>query len=317
MFDETLPVKRRTVMQGTGAALTASALSTVGAAEATERQSVETDGADVVAHRGFAGLYPENTVAAVAGSARQGADMVEVDIMPCADGTVVVFHDNRLSSREDGGLTDAEGVVWETACETVLGAHVLGTDETVPTLSEIFEALPSSVGVNIEFKNPGSKNVRFAENLSGDDLDAQRELWLPLAEKALNVAGEYRNKVLVSSFYEGALAAVREVDDSVPIAFLFWDSIEEGLAITREYDAEALHPPWNMIKGTPFFGDEYYTSGPFADVDLVEEAHSEGRTVNTWTVQTWYQAEQLQQAGVDGLIADYPGLADASSDRGA
>nr|WP_266078177.1 glycerophosphodiester phosphodiesterase [Haladaptatus caseinilyticus] len=118
----------------------------------------------------------------------------------------------------------------------------------------------------------------------------------------------FENDVLVSSFYEAALATVRETDPSLPTAFLFWDSIEEGLEITRKYDCEALHPPWNMIRDTPFFGDEYYLSGPFADIDLIEVAHEEGRTANTWTVGTGYQATQLRDAGVDGIIADYPGL---------
>lgn len=332
MRDHNLPVNRRTVVKGTGAALTASGLGAVGTVGATSSEGTANEGQDdddgddgnggegddgdvtTVAHRGFAGLYPENTVPAVEGSAKQGADMVEIDVMPCADGTVVVFHDDELTGREDGGLTDAEGVVWETDCETVLSAEVLGTDATVPTLRETLEALPAAVGVNIELKNPGSRDVVTSENLSGCELESQTELWRPFVERTLAVADEFEHEVLVSSFAEGALAATREVDDSVPIAYLFWDSIEDGLAITREYDAEAIHPPWNMIQDTPFFGDEYYLSGPFADVDLVDVAHEEGREVNVWTVGTWYQADRLQAAGVDGLILDYPGLVDTSAD---
>lgn len=43
-------------------------------------------------------------------------------------------------------------------------------------------------------------------------------------------------------------------------------------------------------------------------MDLVEWAHERGKTVNAWTVDTWYQAERLADAGVDGLVADYPNL---------
>jgi glycerophosphoryl diester phosphodiesterase len=63
-----------------------------------------------------------------------------------------------------------------------------------------------------------------------------------------------------------------------------------------------------MVSGTPFYEDQYYVSGPFADVDLVEVAHAEGREVNVYTLATWYQAKELAAAGVDGLIADYPNL---------
>ncbi len=80
--------------------------------------------------------------------------------------------------------------------------------------------------------------------------------------------------------------SVRDIDPDVPIGCLFWDSIETGLAITREYDCEAIHPPYNMIQGTPFFEDEYYLSGPFAEIDLVETAHEEGRDLQHQIRQT-------------------------------
>lgn len=286
----------------------------------------------IIAHRGFAGLYPENTVRAVrlssgrhparsqdqqapqnghqGGERRRGADIIEIDVMPTADGDVVVFHDDRLDGRDGGeqGLTDASGVVWETPTETVLEAEVLESGETVPLLSDVLDAIPPNVGVNVEFKNPGSFDLRLGEALDDATLEQQKKLWRPFTEKVLAVLAEHENRILVSSFYEGALATVREIEPSLPVAFLFWDSISDGLTVTRRYDCEAIHPPRNMIKNTPFFEDDYYTSGPFADTDLVEIAHAEDRTVNVYTVETWYQATQLAGAGVDGLINDYPGL---------
>ena len=263
----------------------------------------------VIAHRGFAGVYPENTVGAVRLSA-DSADMIEIDIMPTAEGDVVVFHDERLSSRDGGerGLTDTSGVVWETSTEEVLTAEVLESGETVPLLRDVMDAIPTDVGVNIEFKNPGSFDLRFADALCKEELERQKDIWRPFTEDALTIASEYEHTILVSSFYEAALATVRAFDPSIPVAFLFWDSIEEGLTVTRRYDCEAVHPPYNMIQDTPFFEDEYYTKGPFADVDLVAIAHDENRAVNAFTLDTWYQAEQLTAAGVDGLIANYPSL---------
>jgi len=121
--------------------------------------------------------------------------------------------------------------------------------------------------------------------------------------------GRYDNEILVSSFYEAALATVHETDDAIPVAPLLWDSVEDGIDIAREYDAEAIHPPYNMIQGTPFYADEYYTEGSeWSDTDLPAVAREEGRAVNVYTIGTWYEAERLAAAGVDGIIADYPGL---------
>lgn len=315
MFPQSKILKRRTFLKTTSVAAAGTVLSNGVRGSTVAEQN---DNPAVIAHRGFAGVAPENTVEAVRRAARGGdndgsspaADMVEIDVMPCKDGDVVVFHDDELSGRDGGerGLTDAEGVVWETPCETVRRAEVLESGETVPLLDEVLSAIPPHVGVNIELKNPGSFDIRFAEKLPADELAEQMNRWQPLVERVLDTLERHEHEVLFSSFYEAAIAVVRELDSSIPIAFLFWDSIEEGLEITRRHDCEAIHPPWNLIQGTPFFGDEYYLSGPFADIDLVSVAHEEGRDVNVWTVDDWYLADQLQKAGVDGLIADYPGL---------
>ena len=320
-------IDRRTFVQSTGTAVAGTAVTGVAAGRGEERSDdtgspsggVDSEDVSLVAHRGFAGRYPENTVGAVeaastggtsASSVNRRADMIEIDVLPTADGTVVVFHDDGLATRDGGtrGLTDASGIVWETDTETVTSARVLGTDETVPTLTDVMDAIPPSVGVNVEFKNPGSGDVAFATDLSGDALAAQADIWRPFTETVLDVVSAYENDILVSSFYEAAIATVREMDDSIPVAFLFWDDVQTGLDITREYDCEALNVPWNMVQGTPFFNDEYYVDGGFDDVDLVALAHDEGRELNTYTVGTWYQAQQLARAGVDGIIADYPGL---------
>jgi glycerophosphoryl diester phosphodiesterase len=49
-----------------------------------------------IAHRGGAGLWPENTLAAFAHALDMGADGAELDVQLSRDGEVVVFHDFRL-----------------------------------------------------------------------------------------------------------------------------------------------------------------------------------------------------------------------------
>ncbi len=316
-------MKRRTFVAGAGAAAVGATFD-AGTADARETSGGATHDRDdaspaIIAHRGYAGIYPENTVGAVAAASRggrsddaatRGADMIEIDVVPTGDGDVVVFHDSRLSERDGGerGLTDESGVVWETSTDVVTSAEVLRSGETVPLLTDVLDAIPPSVGVNVEFKNPGSFDLEFASKLSGEALEAQKDVWRPFTEDVLAIVDDYENDVLVSSFYEAALATVRE-QSTLPVAPLLWDSITDGLDIARTYDAEAVHPPYNMIQDTPFYADSYYTEGSdWADVDLLAVAHEEGRDVNVYTLGTWFQAERLAAAGVDGLIADYPGL---------
>ncbi|WP_435174866.1 glycerophosphodiester phosphodiesterase [Halorussus sp. AFM4] len=281
---------------------------------ATTRQAT-TDSTDVslIAHRGFAGVYPENTVAAVeraTGARNPGGppEMVEIDVMPTADGEIVTFHDYDLGRLTDAPDDLADRKVWETSAETLAELDVLGTGEPIPTLEDVLEALPPEVGVNVEFKNPGSADIRPRENLPPEVRGEQTDLWREFAADVLAALAAYDHDVLVSSFAEGALAAVREVDPSIPVAVVFADSIADGMEIARRYDAEAVHPPWNMIAGTPLFNADYGSLGPYEEIDLVSAAHEEGRAVNAWTVERWYEADQLRRAGVDGVIADYPGV---------
>ncbi|WP_144923511.1 glycerophosphodiester phosphodiesterase [Halorubrum salsamenti] len=272
-----------------------------------------TDGEPLLfAHRGFAGENPENTVAAVEAAAGvDGTDGVEIDVVPTADGDPVVFHDALLSGRggppgasDDRGLTDATGVVWETDTATVTAAEVLDSGETVPLLGDLLDAIPSRVGVNVELKNPGRDRsaLRPDEALAPDALAEQRAVWRPFVERVLTIVEGRKNDLLISSFHEAALAATRELSE-IAVAPLFSESVEDALAIARRYDAAAVHPPIDAIRGTPFFDPSR-----FGDRLLVDAAHDAGRAVNVWTVETWFEADRLAAAGVDGVIADYSTL---------
>ena len=56
----------------------------------------------VVAHRGGAGLAPENTLAAFRMALEVGADAIELDVRLTRDGRVAVIHD-RTVDRTTGG----------------------------------------------------------------------------------------------------------------------------------------------------------------------------------------------------------------------
>ncbi|MFC4248505.1 glycerophosphodiester phosphodiesterase [Natribaculum luteum] len=269
----------------------------------------------VIAHRGFAGVAPENTVgAAVAAADRPGTAMIEIDVQPAADGTPVVFHDDRLEGARDGRpITDAEGLVRETPLEDVCAAEVLESGETVPTLAALLEVVPSTMGVNVELKNPGRADLRFGEALSETAREKRREAWQPFVERVVDDCDAFRGEVLFSSFCEGALAAARDVAPEYAAAVLVWGSLSDGLEVARRYDCEAIHPPRNAIAGTAMATEQYAGfSATEPEIDVLEVAHDEGRTVNVWTVENWLQFAQLRAAGVDGIVVDYPGLGNAT-----
>ena len=249
----------------------------------------------VFAHRGFAGRYPENTVGAVRSAVADGADAVEIDVQPTADGDVVVFHDRRLDGPDGSlGLTDADGVVWEQPTAEVTGAQVLGTDQRVPLLADVLSAVPETVTVNVELKNPGSDAVRPGVALAGDDRVAARERWTPFVGSVLDVTDRFDHDVVFSSFCEGALAALDGTDSTDRVAALVApDCADAGAAVARRYAVDAIHPSLDTVR---------------ADSSILTAANKLDAACNVWTVRTWREARDALDAGADGLIADYPGL---------
>jgi len=247
----------------------------------------------VFAHRGFAGRYPENTVRAVRGAVGDGADAVEIDVQPTADGDVVVFHDRRLDGPAgEDGLTDGTGIVWEQPTATVTSARVLDTEECVPLLSDILNATPADVLVNVELKNPGSHRIRPGEALSGAERTTARERWTPFVDSVLSVVGSFDHDVLYSSFCEGALAALDAVGADERVAALVAPNCTAaGTTVARRYDVHAIHPPVDQL---------------FDDIRRV--ANELDADCNAWTVRDWSDARTAMRFGADGTIADYPGL---------
>ncbi|NIB99942.1 glycerophosphodiester phosphodiesterase [Halobacterium sp. R2-5] len=238
-----------------------------------------------IAHRGFAGVAPENTAAAVR-TARERADGVEVDVQPAADGTPVVFHDQRLDGEGDSrGITDAEGFVWDADPRTLADADVLDSGEPVPTLSTVATLVPAGVEFHVELKNPGVADARIG--LSGPDAAA----WRPFVESVADALADCEAPVVLSSFFDGALEAATEVLPETPRAALCLDP-DRGLTRASEFDCRALHAPVDGLSES-----------------VVEHAHRDGRTVNAWTVTDWQDAVACADAGADGVIADYPGVA--------
>src|SRR5262245_51611322 len=88
----------------------------------------------VIGHRGASARAPENSVEAFARARTDGADGVELDVLCCATGEVVVFHDDdlvRLAGRPE--RIDALSLA------ALREVHLQG-GARIPTLEEAFEA---------------------------------------------------------------------------------------------------------------------------------------------------------------------------------
>jgi len=107
-------------------------------------------------HRGAPKVAPENTLASFQKAREMGADGVELDVMLCADGEVVVSHDFSVDR-----TTDGQGRVQDLPLADLkaldagswFGAEFRG--ERMPTLLEVVQWAGDDLLLNIELKNLG------------------------------------------------------------------------------------------------------------------------------------------------------------------
>ena len=214
-----------------------------------------------IAHRGCLTQYPENTLSAFRGSAPH-VGMIETDVRRCGSGELVIFHDDTLDR-----VTDATGEVASTPMAVLEDVSVLGSGESIPRLTEVLEAVPEDVGLNLELK--------------GRDVAAE----------TVRVAAEYDHEVVVSSFYPDDVAAARDAGAETT-AHLFYAEEPADFDVDRALDAAAdldcayVHPDVDTCLET----------------EVVEQARDRGFGVNAWTAETESEVLELRARGVDGAV---------------
>jgi len=115
----------------------------------------------------------ENTVRSMSAAARIGADMVEMDVVPTADGRIAIFHDWTLDCRTDGkGDTRTKRLAELQALDIGHGYTADGAKsfpfrgkrkDQMPTLEEAVAALPATpILFHFKSNDPGEADLLAA-----------------------------------------------------------------------------------------------------------------------------------------------------------
>jgi glycerophosphoryl diester phosphodiesterase len=244
----------------------------------------------VVGHRGASASHPENTLPSFEGAIGAGADVVELDVRVTADGEAVVMHDLDVSV-----TTDGTGFVHELTLAQIKrldASRGRGEPVHVPTFREALELLSGRVGVNAEIKNlPGEPAFDFP-----------REAAVEAVLGHLTETG-FQGSVLVSSFNWLSIERCRELAPDVPTGFLTTAAID----------------PWAALVYARANGHGYVLPQAPALLDagepFVQEAHSDGVRVGTWTVDDPEVIDRLFVMGVDAVATNVPETAVPIRDR--
>lgn len=229
-----------------------------------------------IGHRGAKGLAPENTLAAFRVGLAAGADGVEFDVQRTSDGHLVVFHDDnfkRIAGVDGRIVTSTLAMLRELDVGRHFGPQYAG--EVIPTLDDVLDVLPDDCVVNIEAKRT---------RMRSDGLEAG-------IVEAIRRRNLYE-RCLVSCFNPVILRRIGRQDRRIALGLLYEPDLPLLLGTAwprRLMRVDALHP-W---------------TGQLTE-KLVNQAHREGRPVNTWTVNTPDDMRRVIGLGVDGIITDRP-----------
>ncbi len=227
-------------------------------------------------HRGAPKAAPENTLASFQKARELGADGVELDVTLCADGEVVVIHDDDADRTTDGhGRVEAMTLAQVKALDAGVKFGPAFAGECVPTLREVAEWAGDDMLLNIELKGL---------NLQANGLE----------EKVVAIIREFglEGRVILSSFNPFALLRAKRIAPDLPTGLLYAGDLPIFLRrawLRPLVRPDALHPRYTMVN------DAY-----------LGWARSKGYHVNVWTVDQPLDLERLIEQKVDVIITNRP-----------
>ena len=227
-----------------------------------------------LAHRGLHGEgAAENSMTAFR-RAKEAGFGVELDVRLSKDGELVVFHDDTLTR-----VAGVDKRVDELTLAELRECRLLDTDDTIPTLREVFDLIDGSIPILIEIKEKiGSSAV---------------------TQKLLAELKSYDGPYIVESFDPMAISAFRKGRRDVPLGIL-----------SRRFCDMKEH------KGSPLYFALQNMLFNFLSVpDFVAYRHSDANTLSlklarslfgtvtvAWTTRSAEEGEAAKKNGFDCII---------------
>lgn len=223
----------------------------------------------ISAHRGDAENAPENSIPSINAAIDKGIQSVEIDVQLTKDGIAVLHHDYSL--RRMAGVPER---VSELTYEE-LSRLVIGQDENmesihIPTLAYALSEAQGRIKLLLDLKPYGP----------GDDL----------VKEVVNLIQAYgmEEEVYIQSFDTHSLKQIRELAPDIKIGQILYFALGNLSALDVDF---------------------YTIEQVMLTDQLVKQAHAAGREVWVWTVNTRRNMKEVLKFQIDGIITDYPVIA--------
>jgi glycerophosphoryl diester phosphodiesterase len=242
-----------------------------------------------VAHRGGAGIAPENTLEGFREGIRVGAGVLELDVHTTVDGHVVVIHDADVERTTQGAgavreMTLAEIKRLDAGYRfTRDGGNTFpyrGQGVRVPTLAEVYDEF-AEVPINVEIK--------------GERSGIEAAVWRVIkaadaGERTVVVSG---SSPTIRRFREASMGRVATGSSSAELISFY--------LLSRLGLGRFARPRYRALQGP-----ETYHGLRVVTPEFIRAAHERGLRVDVWTIDSEADMRRLLGYGVDGIMTDRP-----------
>lgn len=228
-----------------------------------------------IAHRGFSGKYPENTMLAFKKAVEVGCQGIETDLHITKDGVIVICHDETIDRTTNGSGFIRDYNYKELSnfdAGVKFGKEFEG--EKIPTIEEFLNYVKDkNLLINLELKN---------------DIIAYEQMEKKVIDKIYEF--KLKNNIILSSFNHYSMIRAKEYDSSIKTGLLYEATLYNVHDYVKTVGADALHPFFPSVM----------------DENIVRQIKNSGTMINTYTVNKEEHMKALIKLGIDGIITNYP-----------
>ena len=260
---------------------------------------------DVQAHRGGAGLMPENTIPAMQNALDLGVNTLEFDLHLSQDGQVVVSHDSyfhpRYSTRPDGSLIQEEGekeyhytMPYDSIAKYDVGQRFV---ERWPGQAKMAVSKPLASDLIDFAESYAKKPVNYNIEIKSWPGEGEGTLWpeyhvfcdtcVPLL-----LSKNLGKRLIVQCFDTRALNYMHGKWPELTLSYL-----------TEDYDGGDIEA---LLQNLDFVPQWWSPESSVVTPENVAWCHAHGIGVVPWTVDDPAEMRRLVACGVEAIISNYP-----------
>lgn len=227
-----------------------------------------------IAHRGFSGEYPENTILAFQKALELGVDAIELDVHLSSDGEVMIFHDEDLerTTGETGLIKDYS---YARLCKLDAAASYHGKfgRNPIPTLNEYLELIQGwNITTFLELKNSVIVYPNLEEKVA----------------ECIYKFGVQKNTIVFSANHP-SVKFFGQLAPDVPLLFPFDNWIFGYGAYCKEHGISKCMPYFRALT-----------------IEVISEIQEHGIAIYPWIIDEVDDMKNMIKLGMDGILTNRP-----------